>query len=79
MSTRTKIPGKNSGKYRIREKQTENGNFNNRKNRHHTFIRHGLDENFQTNYRKNTIGRKQPIRKGKYSENSKAYLKTTKQ
>ena len=60
---RSKLPGKNSGRYGIRKQQTENGHLDNRKNRHNTTARDGLDEKIQTNNRKNTIDRKQPIRR----------------
>ena len=47
----SKYPGENSRKHRIRKQQTENGNFDNRKNRYYITTRNGLDENIQTNYR----------------------------
>ena len=40
------------------EKKTKNGNSDNRENRYHTPIGHGLDENIQTHKRKNTNDRK---------------------
>ena len=41
----------------IRKQQTKNGNIDNRKNRHNTFTRNGLDEEIYINDRKNTTGR----------------------
>ena len=40
----------------------KNGSLNTQKNRHNTFTRDGLDEEIQTNDRKNTIGQEQPLR-----------------
>ena len=40
----------------------ENGNSDNRKNRYGTITCDGLEEEFQTNDRQNTIGRQQPIK-----------------
>ena len=60
---RSKIPRKNSGKCRILKQQTKDRNPDTRENRYNTIAGNDLDENIQTNNRKNTFGRKQPIRK----------------
>ena len=58
---KVKFKGENSGKCRVRKQQTENGHSNKRMNGHDTIVRNGLDEEIQTNNRKDTIGRNQPI------------------
>ena len=55
---RSKVPGKNSGKRRVRKLQTENGHPNNRKNRHDTTVGNGLDDEIQTDIRKNIFCRR---------------------
>ena len=65
----SKIPGKNTGGYRIREQQTKNANSDYRKKCHHTATRKGLDQKIQINNWKHPSTGQKPI--GKATNNRK--------